>query len=57
MAKFRNCGRIELAALKWNPAVRFYERLGFEALHEWQTFRLEGESIGRLTSDRASITP
>jgi GNAT superfamily N-acetyltransferase len=44
----RGCGRIELAALKWNPARGFYRRLGFRGLEEWELMRLEDEGMARL---------
>lgn len=40
LAKERDYGRVELAVLKWNPAVGFYEHMGFEPMREWQTYRL-----------------
>ncbi len=45
----RGCGRIEWSALAWNtPALEFYDRLGAARLHEWNGFRLEGDSLHRL---------
>ncbi len=44
----RGYGRLEWSALNWNtPAIRFYEQMGAERLHEWQVFRLDGESLAR----------
>lgn len=41
LARERGCGRMEWAALEWNePAIRFYEGLGAEQLHDWRLFRL-----------------
>jgi GNAT superfamily N-acetyltransferase len=44
----RGCARLEWTALTWNaPALDFYEKLGAERMHEWQTHRLEGETLKR----------
>jgi len=41
LARERGCGRMEWAALEWNePAIKFYEALGAEQLHDWRLFRL-----------------
>lgn len=40
LAESRNCGRVELAVLDWNPAAEFYRSRGFEPLGDWTTFRL-----------------
>ncbi len=45
LAKSRGCGRVELAALDWNPATDFYRSQGFEELDEWRIFRF------RLSAD------
>ena len=41
IARKRNYGRVELAALDWNPAIGFYEARGFQELSEWKTFRFD----------------
>lgn len=52
LAKERNCGRFEWAVLDWNePAIKFYKSLGAEAMNEWTTFRLTGESLDRLAGE------
>jgi GNAT superfamily N-acetyltransferase len=46
VARERQCGRVEWAALKWNSAaIRFYESLGAKAMEEWQLFRLTREGV------------
>lgn len=32
IAKERDCGRMEWSALDWNPALKFYEKFGAQAL-------------------------
>ncbi|HWE33465.1 MAG TPA: GNAT family N-acetyltransferase [Solirubrobacteraceae bacterium] len=45
----RGCPRLEWTVLKWNtPAIGFYERLGAEAMDEWQTMRLSGAALGTV---------
>lgn len=42
-------GRLEWAVLKWNePSIKFYERIGAEALTEWQTMRVERDGLVEL---------
>jgi len=46
LARARRCGRVEWAALEWNePAIRFYEAMGAQALNEWRIFRLTQEAM------------
>jgi GNAT superfamily N-acetyltransferase len=53
VAMERGCGRLEWSALRWNtPAIEFYEALGAKRLDEWQGFRLDGEALARLATDR-----
>jgi GNAT superfamily N-acetyltransferase len=45
----RDYGRFEWSVLDWNtPALDFYKVLGAEAMSEWTTQRLSGESLRRL---------
>jgi GNAT superfamily N-acetyltransferase len=49
----RGCGRLEWWVLDWNePAIRFYERLGAQAMDEWTVFRVAGESLKELAQGR-----
>jgi len=46
LAHERGCGRMEWSVLDWNaPAIGFYRGLGAQALEDWTTFRLTGESL------------
>jgi len=46
LAVERGCGRLEWSVLDWNePAIRFYRRMGAEALDDWTVFRLSGENL------------
>jgi GNAT superfamily N-acetyltransferase len=45
----RDYGRFEWSVLDWNtPALDFYRAIGAEAMTEWTTQRLSGESLRRL---------
>ena len=49
VAVARGCGRLEWSVLNWNePAIRFYEALGAEAMTGWTVNRLEGAALDRL---------
>jgi RimJ/RimL family protein N-acetyltransferase len=49
----RGCGRLEWAVHDWNqPAIRFYERLGAQALAEWTVFRVTGKAFEELAQGR-----
>ena len=49
----RDCGRLEWAVLDWNrDAIGFYERLGARPSSDWTVYRLTGDSLERLASDR-----
>ena len=43
------CSRVEWAVLDWNEAaIGFYESLGAEAMDDWTTFRISGQSLAAL---------
>lgn len=44
----RDCARLDLWVLEWNPARRFYERLGIAHMHEWLPYRCRGQDLQRL---------
>ena len=49
ITKERNCGRLEWCCLDWNqPSIDFYLSLGAEPLSDWTTYRLTGETLGRM---------
>jgi GNAT superfamily N-acetyltransferase len=42
----RGYGRLEWAVLDWNkPAIDFYEQMGAQAMDEWTTYRVTGQSL------------
>jgi GNAT superfamily N-acetyltransferase len=47
----RGCRRFEWWVLDWNTdAIRFYERLGAQAMDEWTVFRIAGDALEGLAS-------
>lgn len=51
VARSRECARLQWSVLDWNtPAIRFYESIGAEPVHEWVGYRLAGEALDRLAS-------
>ena len=54
IARARNCKRLDLSVLHWNPARGFYEKLGFRELDEWRPYRLAGEGFTRLADEADS---
>lgn len=49
VARRRECGRFEWAALDWNQSAwAFYRSLGAEPLQEWTMFRITGPALERL---------
>lgn len=48
IAHQRGWTRLDLSVLDWNPARRFYERLGMAHQSEWLTYRMEREQIAAL---------
>jgi GNAT superfamily N-acetyltransferase len=55
LTKDRNCARLEWAVLDWNaPAVKFYKKLGAEAMDDWTVYRVSGDELDRLAQLTAS---
>jgi GNAT superfamily N-acetyltransferase len=53
-AKARNCARIDWAVLDWNvEAIAFYERLGGRRQTGWQPWRLHGDALDALATEKA----
>jgi GNAT superfamily N-acetyltransferase len=49
----RSCGRFEWSVLDWNtPAIGFYRKLGALPMDDWTVFRVTGEALRRLASER-----
>jgi GNAT superfamily N-acetyltransferase len=55
LTKDRNCARLEWAVLDWNaPAVKFYKKLGAEAMDDWTVYRVSGDELDHLAQLTAS---
>ncbi len=51
IAVARDYARMEWSVLDWNePAVKFYQSRGAEALDEWTKYRLTGEALRALAT-------
>jgi GNAT superfamily N-acetyltransferase len=46
----RGWGRIDFHVLDWNPARRFYQKLGFDHLEEWLRYGAAGGWLERLAA-------
>jgi GNAT superfamily N-acetyltransferase len=45
----RDYGRVEWSCLDWNePSIDFYRSIGAVDMHEWTTYRLEGNALNKL---------
>lgn len=45
----RGCGRLEWWCLDWNkPSIDFYRSLGADAMDEWTTYRITGDTLKNL---------
>jgi GNAT superfamily N-acetyltransferase len=50
LAVERGLGRLEWSVLDWNEsAVRFYERLGADAMDDWIVYRLTDDALAALS--------
>src|SRR5438067_55327 len=47
----RGWGRIDFHVLDWNPARRFYERLGMSHVGEWLRYSTDEEGLRRLAAE------
>ena len=47
----RGGGRVDLQVLDWNPARRFYTRIGLSQQTEWLPYRLTGQALLKLASE------
>jgi len=41
----RQCPRLDLSVLQWNPARQVYRNLGFHCMSDWVSYRLEGDAL------------
>lgn len=52
-----DCARFQWQVLDWNqPAIDFYERFGATILPDWQTVRVDGETLRRIGTGRVADT-
>ena len=53
----RGWGRIDFQVLEWNPARRFYERVGMTHVGEWLRYGAGEDALRRLAADEAAPGP
>lgn len=51
LALARDCARLELSVLDWNPAQKFYQKIGFQHNEEWLPYRADGEALRKLAAE------
>ena len=51
IARARDCPRLDLSVLHWNPARGFYERLGFTEMVDWRRYRLTDEALAAFAAE------
>jgi ribosomal protein S18 acetylase RimI-like enzyme len=51
IARERGCPRVDLWVLHWNPARKFYERIGFTDMSDWTPYRLSGEALAKVAAE------
>ena len=54
LAQARNCRRLDLSVLDWNPARGFYERLSIHPNKGWLPYRIRGDALARLAAESES---
>ena len=50
IAVARDCARLELSVLVWNPAREFYHRLGILHQEEWLPYRISRDALRALAA-------
>jgi GNAT superfamily N-acetyltransferase len=51
----RNCARLDLSVLDWNPTRAFYERINMAHMATWRPYRMEHEDIAALAQGAPEI--
>lgn len=53
VAKDRDCSRLEWSCLDWNePSIRFYKQMGAVPMSDWTVYRVSGEALINLASEK-----
>ncbi|MEL4304442.1 GNAT family N-acetyltransferase [Methanococcoides sp. LMO-2] len=56
IAKERGCGTMNWCVLDWNPARKFYERLGAKPESDWVVYTLDEKGISELVESKNDRT-
>jgi GNAT superfamily N-acetyltransferase len=57
IARARDCGRLDLWVLHWNPTRDFYHRIGMRHMADWLPYRLDRAGIAALADNREGNSP
>ncbi len=56
LTKDRGCSRLDWAVLDWNePAIRFYKKIGAEAMNDWTVYRVSGDALDTLAKQTIAV--
>ncbi|MBL6951508.1 MAG: GNAT family N-acetyltransferase [Alphaproteobacteria bacterium] len=55
IAQERNCLRIDLSVLEWNPTRAFYHRINMKHMEDWRPYRMGHAAIAALAATSPRI--
>lgn len=55
VARERDCHRIDLSVLEWNPTREFYHRIDMTHMEEWRSYRMGRATIAALADTAPEI--
>lgn len=55
IAHRRDCRRIDLSVLHWNPTREFYHRIGLRHMDEWVPYRMRQTEIAALAAEADTL--
>ena len=56
LAQERDCGRLELSVLDWNPTRDFYHAIDCTHMEAWLPYRMDGAAILALAAEAPDVT-
>lgn len=57
IARARDCPRLDLSVIEWNPTRDFYHRLNMRHLTAWLPYRMDQDAIAALADTAPPIAP
>ena len=55
VARERDCRRLDLSVLHWNPTRDFYRRIDMQHMQDWLPYRMEQAAIAALADSAPAI--